>query len=75
MNVVVGQRTSIFKLLASKDQTLLVRRDSFFILDLRFDIVDRVGRLDFKRDGLARKSLYETRETGDISDGRGAEGA
>ena len=32
---------------------------TFFVLDLGFDILYRVGGLDLKRDGLASESLYK----------------
>ena len=35
------------------------REQTFFILDLSFDILDGVGRLDLKGDGLAREGLDE----------------
>jgi len=38
LNVVVGQGSAIFKLLARKDQPLLIRRDSFLVLDLCLNI-------------------------------------
>jgi hypothetical protein len=43
LNVVVRQSTAVFELLASKDKTLLIRRDTFLVLDLLLDVVDRVG--------------------------------
>lgn len=46
-------------MLSGKDQTLLVRGDSLLVLDLGLDIVDGVGALDLKGDGLARKGLDE----------------
>jgi hypothetical protein len=42
LNVVIGQSTSILKLLAGEDQALLVRRDAFLVLDLALDVVDGV---------------------------------
>jgi hypothetical protein len=42
LDVVVGQRTAIFELLAGKDKTLLIRRNTFLVLNLLLDIVDRV---------------------------------
>ena len=57
LDVVVTQCTAIFQLLASKNKTLLVRRDTFFVLDFLLDVLDRVGRVDFKGDGLASQSL------------------
>jgi hypothetical protein len=51
LDIIIRKRTSILKLLPSKNQTLLIRRNPLLVLDLRLDVVDRVGRLDFKRDG------------------------
>ena len=34
LNVVVGQRASVFKLLAREDQTLLIGRDTLLVLDI-----------------------------------------
>ena len=39
---VIRKCPTVLELLPSKDQTLLVRRDSFLILDLGLDIIDRV---------------------------------
>lgn len=60
LDVVVRQGSAILELLASEDQSLLIRGDSLLVLDLGLDIVDRVGRLDLKGDGLARQGLHET---------------
>merc|ERR1719482_950857 len=49
----------VLKLLSSKDQSLLVRRDAFLVLDLCFDIIDCVTRFDVKGDRLPRKRLDE----------------
>jgi hypothetical protein len=46
-------------LLSGEDQSLLVRGNAFLILDLGLDIVDRVGGLDLKGDGLTRQGLDE----------------
>jgi len=59
LDVVVRERAPIFKLLAGKDQALLVRRDAFLILDLCLDVVNGVGGLDVKCDGLAGERLDE----------------
>ena len=53
LNVIIGQGAAIFKLLAGKDQALLVRRDALLILDLRLDVVDSIAGLNLKGDGLA----------------------
>ena len=57
LNVVVREGAAILELLARKDQTLLIRRNTLLILDLRLHIIDRVARLDFERDGLAGEGL------------------
>ena len=59
LDVVVAQSTSILQLLACEDQALLIRWDSFLVLNLRLHIVDRVARLDLEGDGLARQGLDE----------------
>lgn len=53
LDVVVRQGATVFELLAGEDQALLVRRNALLVLDLALDIVDRVRRLYFERDGLA----------------------
>ena len=57
LDVVVGQSAAILQLLAGKDEALLVRRDPLLILDFRLHILDRVGALHLKGDGLARQRL------------------
>jgi hypothetical protein len=46
LNVVIGKSATVLKLLAGKDQALLVRRNAFLVLDLGLNIVDGVGGLD-----------------------------
>ena len=45
LDVVVRQCPAILKLLASKNQTMLIRRNTFLVLDLGFHVVNGVGRL------------------------------
>jgi hypothetical protein len=59
LDVVIRKSASILKLLSGEDQSLLVRGNSLLVLDLGLDIVDRIGGLDLKGDGLARKGLDE----------------
>jgi len=59
LDIVVGQSATILQLLASKDQALLIWRDSLLVLDLCLDIVNGVTGLHIKRDGLASQSLDE----------------
>ena len=57
LDVVVTQSASILELLSSKDKTLLIRRNSFLVLDLGLHVVDGIGRLDIESDGLTGQSL------------------
>ena len=42
-----------------EDEALLVGRNALLVLDLGFDVVDGVRRLDLERDRLARQRLDE----------------
>ena len=50
LDVVVGESATVLELFSGKDETLLIGRDSFFVLDLGLDIVDSVGRFNFEGD-------------------------
>ncbi|KAJ9562952.1 hypothetical protein OSB04_008112 [Centaurea solstitialis] len=51
--------TAVLELFSSKDQSLLVWGDAFFVLDLGLDVVDGVGALDLQSDGFAGQGLHE----------------
>merc|ERR1712095_103843 len=57
LDVVVRKSSSILKLLASKDQSLLVWGDSLLVLDLGLDIFNGVRWLNLQGDGLASEGL------------------
>jgi hypothetical protein len=57
LDVVVGEGAAVFELLAGEDQALLVRGNSFLILNFGFNIVNRIRAFDFKGDSLAREGL------------------
>jgi len=59
LNVVVGKRSPIFQLFSSEDQPLLLRRNSFFVLDFGLDICNGVIRLDVQSNGFSRKGLHK----------------
>mmetsp|Transcript_3429 Transcript_3429/g.8266 ORF Transcript_3429/g.8266 Transcript_3429/m.8266 type:complete len:234 (-) Transcript_3429:362-1063(-) len=59
LDVVVGESAAILQLLPGKDEALLVGRDALFILNLCFDVVDRIRRLHLKGDSLSRQSLHK----------------
>ena len=52
LDVVVRKSAAILELLSSENKTLLIRRDSFLILDLSLYVVDGVGRLNIECNGL-----------------------
>ena len=59
LDVVIGKGTAILKLLSSKDQPLLIWRDTLFVLNLSLNVVNGVGGFHLKGDGLAGQSFYE----------------
>jgi len=59
LDVVVGKGAAILKLLASKDEPLLVRGDALLVLDLGLDVVDGVGALNLQSDCLPSQGLHE----------------
>merc|ERR1719148_665389 len=59
LDVVIRKGSAILELLSGEDQSLLLRRNSFFVLDLCLDIRDRVIWLDVQSDRLSREGLDE----------------
>jgi len=59
LNIIIRKGTTILQLLSCENKALLVRRDSFLILNLRLHIVDGVRRFDFQSDGLSSERLHE----------------
>merc|ERR1711933_669308 len=59
LDVVVGEGSSVFQLLSSEDQSLLIWRNSLLVLDLSLDVLNAIGGLDLESDGLAGQSLDE----------------
>jgi hypothetical protein len=59
LDVVIGKRAFIFQLLSSKDESLLIRRDAFLVLDLLLHASNTIRGFSVKSDGLARESLDE----------------
>ena len=58
-DVVVAESAAVLKLLASEDESLLIGRDSFLVLDLGLDVLNGVRGLNVQGDGLAGQSLDE----------------
>src|SRR6218665_3105374 len=59
LDVIVTQGTAIFQLFTSKDQTLLVWRNAFFVLDLGLHILNGVALFHFKGDGFSSQGLHK----------------
>merc|ERR1711899_213879 len=59
LDVVVRKSSSIFQLLSSKDQPLLVWGDALLVLDLGLDILNGVRRLHLQSDCLASQGLHK----------------
>ena len=59
MDVVIGESSTIFELLTSKDESLLIWWDTFLVLDLSLDVLDSICWLDIKGDGLTSEGFDE----------------
>ena len=59
LDVVVGEGASVFELLSGEDKTLLIWGDTFFILNLGFDVFNGVAGLDIQSNRLAGEGLDE----------------
>jgi len=59
LDVVISKSVTVLKLLTGEDKTLLIRRDTFLVLNLGLHVIDGISRLDLKSDSLASKSLDE----------------
>jgi hypothetical protein len=68
LNVVVRKGSAVFELFASEDESLLIGRDSFLVLDLCLDVLNGVGWFDIKSDGLASEGLDEDLHTSSESE-------
>merc|ERR1712180_513939 len=63
LDVVVRESPAVLQLFTSKDQPLLVWRDSFLILDLSLYVPNGVRRLNLEGDSLTGQSLHEDLHT------------
>jgi len=63
LDVVVTQGSTVLKLLSSENESLLIWRNSFLVLDLSFNILDGVSWLNVEGDGLTSQSFDEDLHT------------
>ena len=59
LDVVIGEGSTVFELFSSENESLLIWRNTFLILDLSFDVFDSVSWFNIKSDGLACKGFDE----------------
>merc|ERR1712007_329316 len=59
LDIVVTQGSAIFQLFSGEDESLLVWRDSFLVLDLCLYVFDGVVGLDVQGDSLSSEGLNE----------------
>ena len=55
LDVVIGESATVFKLLTSEDQTLLIWGNSFLVLDLGLDVFDGIRGFDVEGNSLSYK--------------------
>merc|ERR1719427_951461 len=74
LDIVVRQSSSIFQLFSSKDQSLLIRRDTFLVLDLGLHVLNGITRLHLQSNGLSSqcldKDLHTSSQSQDKMKGR-----
>ena len=68
LDVVVGESSSILKLLSSEDKSLLVWWNTFLVLDLSLHVLNGVSWLNIKGDGLTSEGLDEDLHTSSKSE-------
>jgi hypothetical protein len=56
---VILKSVPVFQLFPSADQALRIRRNAFFDLDLRLDVINPISWFDFEGDILASEGLHE----------------
>jgi len=68
LDIVVRKGTAILQLFSSKNQTLLIRWNTFLVLNLGLDIGDSIWGLDIQCDSLASKSFDKDLHTSSQSE-------
>merc|ERR1711907_774619 len=63
LDVVIGEGSTVFELLTSEDQSLLIRGDTFLVLDLSLDVFNGVRGFNIEGDGLSGQGLDENLHT------------
>jgi len=69
LNIIIRKGATVLELLSGEDQALLIRGDSFLVLDLRFNVIDGIRGLNLEGDGLSGESLHEDLHGGGLMEG------
>merc|ERR1712051_581229 len=59
LDIIVGERATVFELLSSENQPLLLGGNAFLILNLGLDVRDSIIRFDIEGDSLSGQSFHE----------------
>ena len=59
LDIIVSEGSTVFQLLPSEDESLLVGWNTFLVLDLGLDIFDGIGGFHIECNGLSGECLYE----------------
>ena len=59
LDIVIRKSSAILKLLAGKNESLLIGGDALLVLNLSLDILDGVRGLNVEGNRLTSQSLYE----------------
>ena len=59
LDIIIWESSSIFELFTSKDESLLIRWDTFFVLDLCFDVLNGVWSFDLECNCFTCEGFYE----------------
>lgn len=67
LDVIIGQRATIFELLSGEYQTLRVRRNALPLLDFSLNTFNEVGRLNVKGESVTAQVLDEDLHAAEIT--------
>ena len=59
LDVIVRKGSAVFQLFSSEDESLLIGRDSFFVLDLGLYVLNGVRGLNVQGNSFTCEGLYE----------------
>jgi hypothetical protein len=59
LDVVIRESSRVFELFSGEDETLLIGRDAFLVLDFGLDVFDGVALFDVEGDCFPRECFYE----------------